>query len=89
MGLGVPFNIASYALLTHIIAHVSSTDTELIVPGDFVHTLSNIPIYNKSVLDLLQNKYQELPRKFPTLEIRTKNRNIDRFSYKDFVLKKL
>ncbi len=49
MGLGVPFNIASYALLTHIIAHVSSTDTELIVPGDFVHPLSNIHIYKNHI----------------------------------------
>ncbi len=86
MGLGVPFNIASYALLTHIIAHVSSTDTELIVPGDFVHTLSNIHIYKNHIRPLTE-QISRIPRKFPTLEIRTKNRNIDRFSYKDFVLK--
>ncbi len=55
MGLGVPFNIASYALLTHIIAHVSSTDTELIVPGDFVHTLSKF-ISIKIIVDLLQKQ---------------------------------
>ncbi len=63
MGLGVPFNIASYALLTHIIAHVSSTDTELIVPGDFVHTLSNIHIYKNHIRPLTE-QYQEFQENF-------------------------
>ncbi len=58
----------------------------LIVPGDFVHTLSNIHIYKNHIRPLTE-QISRIPRKFPTLEIRTKNRNIDRFSYKDFVLK--
>merc|ERR1712013_676437 len=44
MGLGVPFNIASYALLTAMIAHVCD-----LVPGDFVHTLGDAHVYNNHV----------------------------------------
>ncbi len=87
MGLGVPFNIASYALLTHIIAHVSSTDTELIVPGDFVHTLSNIHIYKNHIRPLTE-QISRIPRKFPTLEIRTKIEILIDFHIR-FCIKKL
>lgn len=54
MGLGVPFNIASYALLTVMIAHVCG-----LKPGDFVHTLGDAHVYSNHVEPL---KIQVRPR---------------------------
>ena len=49
MGLGVPFNIASYALLTIMLAHVTGLQ-----PGDFVHTLGDAHVYSNHVEALRQ-----------------------------------
>lgn len=49
MGLGVPFNIASYALLTYLIAHVTG-----LKPGDFIHTLGDAHVYSTHVEALKQ-----------------------------------
>lgn len=63
IGLGVPFNIASYALLTHIIAHY--TDLKA---GDFIHTTGDTHVYLNHV-EPLKVQIERDPRAFPTLEI--------------------
>ena len=61
MFLGVPFNIASYALLTHLIAH----ETGLAV-GEFVHTLGDAHLYQNHVEQMQEQLSREV-RSFPTL----------------------
>ena len=76
--LGVPFNIASYALFTHMIAHVCKLDV-----GDFVHTLGDAHIYSNHLAqaDLqLSRKPKPLPRLVITREVQT----IEDFRYEDF-----
>ncbi|XP_022696884.1 thymidylate synthase-like isoform X2 [Varroa jacobsoni] len=63
MGLGVPFNIASYALLTHIIARLTG-----LKGGDFVHTTGDTHVYLNHVTPL-QKQLERLPRPFPKIEI--------------------
>jgi len=60
--LGVPFNIASYALLTHMVAHVSGLDV-----GDFVHTMGDAHLYLNH-LDAAEEQLQRAPRALPQLE---------------------
>jgi thymidylate synthase len=67
MGLGVPFNIASYALLTHMLAHVCD-----LTPGTFTHTMGDAHVYLDHV-DALKIQLEREPRDFPTLKI---NRDI-------------
>ena len=64
MGLGVPFNIASYALLTHMIAHACD-----LVPGSLTHTMGDAHVYVNHI-DALEEQLQREPRDFPTLEIK-------------------
>jgi len=78
MGLGVPFNIASYALLTVMIAHVTG-----LVPGDFVHTLGDAHVYNNHVTALNVQLERE-PRPFPKIKITRKVENIEDFTIDDF-----
>ncbi|PIA56093.1 hypothetical protein AQUCO_00700444v1 [Aquilegia coerulea] len=59
MGLGVPFNIASYSLLTCMIAHVCD-----LVPGDFVHVIGDAHVYRTHVMPL-QDQLQKHPQPFP------------------------
>ncbi|XP_009612175.1 bifunctional dihydrofolate reductase-thymidylate synthase [Nicotiana tabacum] len=80
MGLGVPFNIASYALLTCMIAHVSD-----LVPGDFVHVIGDAHVYRTHVRPL-QDQLQKLPRPFPVLKINSQKKDIDSFVAADFKL---
>ncbi|KAH6676422.1 thymidylate synthase/dCMP hydroxymethylase domain-containing protein [Halenospora varia] len=63
MGLGVPFNIASYALLTHMLAHVCD-----LVPGTFTHTMGDAHVYADHV-DALKVQLTREPKSFPELEI--------------------
>lgn len=78
MGLGVPFNIASYALLTHMIAHVTGRK-----PGDFVHTLGDAHVYLNHI-EALKQQLEREPRPFPTIKINPQKRNIDDFEFCDF-----
>lgn len=78
MGLGVPFNIASYALLTYMIAHITG-----LKPGDFVHTLGDAHIYLNHI-EPLKIQLQREPRPFPKLKILRKVEKIDDFKAEDF-----
>ncbi|XP_052197152.1 bifunctional dihydrofolate reductase-thymidylate synthase-like isoform X2 [Diospyros lotus] len=78
MGLGVPFNIASYALLTCIIAHVCD-----LVPGDFIHVIGDAHVYRTHVRPL-QEQLKKPPRPFPILTIDPEKKDIDSFVASDF-----
>ncbi|EDN63941.1 thymidylate synthase [Saccharomyces cerevisiae YJM789] len=78
MGLGVPFNIASYALLTRMIAKV--VDME---PGEFIHTLGDAHVY-KDHIDALKEQISRNPRPFPKLKIKRDVKDIDDFKLTDF-----
>jgi len=81
MGLGVPFNIASYALLTRMLAHVAG-----LRPGELVHTLGDAHVYNNHV-EALRTQLERSPRPFPRLRIVAEGpREIDGFSLADFQL---
>jgi dihydrofolate reductase / thymidylate synthase len=71
MGLGVPFNIASYSLLTHLIAHCCKLKA-----GEFVHVIGDAHVYLNHV-DPLKEQLKRDPRPFPTLQINTDSRDID------------
>ncbi|KAK7080161.1 hypothetical protein SK128_015173 [Halocaridina rubra] len=78
MGLGVPFNIASYALLTYMIAHVTN-----LKPGEFVHSIGDAHVYLNHC-DALKEQLQREPRSFPKLKIKRKVEAIDNFKLDDF-----
>uniref|UniRef100_A0A8C0NDJ8 Thymidylate synthase n=2 Tax=Canis lupus familiaris TaxID=9615 RepID=A0A8C0NDJ8_CANLF len=78
MGLGVPFNIASYALLTYMIAHITG-----LKPGDFIHTLGDAHIYLNHI-EPLKIQLQREPRPFPKLRILRRVEKIDDFKAEDF-----
>ena len=82
MGLGVPFNIASYALLTHMLAHVCD-----LVPGSFTQVMGDAHVY-KDHVEALRVQLEREPREFPTLEIaREQGGSIDGWKAEDFVVK--
>ncbi len=78
--LGVPFNIASYALLTMIVAQVC--DLEL---GDFVHTLGDAHLYSNH-LEQVDLQLSRAPFELPTLNLNSSIKDIFGFSYDDFEL---
>jgi len=78
--LGVPFNVASYALLTLMIAQVCSLE-----PGEFVHTLGDAHIYLNH-LDQTRLQLTREPRPLPRMVINPAIKDIDHFQFQDFTL---
>lgn len=78
--LGVPFNIASYALLTMMVAQVCGLE-----PGDFVHTFGDVHIYNDH-REQVELQLTRTPRRLPRMKINPDVKDIFSFRYEDFTL---
>lgn len=78
MGLGVPFNIASYALLTCMIAKICN-----LKPGEFIHVLGDAHVYSNHI-EALKIQLERKPRSFPKLFIHSNPESIDGFKFEDF-----
>ncbi len=78
--LGVPFNIASYALLTLMVAQVTGLQ-----PGDFVHTFGDLHIYSNH-LDQVKLQLSRETRPLPTMTLNPERRELKDFVYEDFTL---
>lgn len=71
--LGVPFNIASYALLTIVLAKILG-----LKPGEFIHTFGDVHIYENHILQM-KEQLKRKPRKFPEIKFTKKFKSIDDF----------
>lgn len=78
--LGVPFNIASYALLLMMVAQVTGYE-----PGEFVHTFGDAHIYLNH-LEQVNTQLSREPRDLPTMNINPERKNIEDFTFDDFTL---
>ena len=81
MFLGVPFNIASYALLTTLVAHVCDLQV-----GEFIHTFGDAHIYLNH-LDAVKEQLSRTPRALPTLTLNKAKKDIFAFTFEDFEIK--
>lgn len=81
IGLGVPFNIASYSFLTHIIAKHCNLDA-----SEFIYYLGNCHIYSDHI-DILEEQIKNKPKLFPTINIINKKKNIEDYNLKDIDIK--
>lgn len=79
--LGVPFNIASYALLTMMVAQVCGLKL-----GDLVHVLGDVHIYHNHY-EAVQTQLQRTPHPNPTMHLNPKVKNLEDFDYDDFELR--
>ncbi|SOV11463.1 bifunctional dihydrofolate reductase-thymidylate synthase [Plasmodium sp. gorilla clade G2] len=80
LGLGVPFNIASYSIFTHMIAQVCNLQ-----PAEFIHVLGNAHVYNNHI-DSLKIQLNRIPYPFPTLKLNPDIKNIEDFTISDFTI---
>ena len=80
MFLGVPFNIASYSLLLHMVAQATGLKA-----GDFVHTLGDAHIYHNH-FEQVKEQLSRKPYKLPTLWLNQEIKSIDKFTMKDIRL---
>jgi len=80
VGLGVPFNIASYSFLTHLLANHCG-----LIPHEFVYHLGNAHIYDDHV-DVLKQQLELTPYAFPRLEILSRKDDINAYELEDFKL---
>ena len=78
--LGVPFNIASYALLTMMLAQVCNLE-----PGEFVHTLGDTHIYHNH-FEQVKEQLRREPLPLPTMRLNPQVKDINDFKYEDFTL---
>ena len=78
--LGVPFNIASYALLTLMVAQVTG-----LAPGEFIHTLGDVHLYVNH-LDQARLQVSRVPKPLPIMRLNPAVRELDAFRYEDFTL---
>jgi thymidylate synthase len=75
--LGVPFNIASYSLLTHMVAQVTGLQ-----PGEFIHTFGDLHLYDNH-LEQAKTQLAREPRALPVLHLNSEVTEIDQFGYED------
>ena len=80
MGLGVPFNIASYAFLTHILAKHCDLEAK-----EFIHFIGNAHIYDDH-MDVLEEQIENEPYEPPDLIISEKRKNIEDYKFNDFII---
>lgn len=80
MGLGVPFNIASYSLLTIMMAHICHLNL-----GEFIHTFGDTHVYLNHI-EPLKKQLTRIPKPFPMLQIKRNVNQIEDFTFEDFDL---
>ena len=80
VGLGLPFNIASYSFLTHILAHHCGLKA-----SELIHFVGNAHIYEEHI-EPLKVQLENEPELFPTLRIKENRKNIDDYQVDDFVI---